>query len=276
MVGPKAKRKAVRFAIEEMKHSERAACDALGLNRTTYRYQPKTDEKKVTLIREMYEHAKKHPRYGYRRIHNELKEAGWKDLNLKRVELLWRREGLQVPQKQQKRKRVGVSTAERKTAERINQVWSWDFIHDRLENGDPLKILVIFDEYTRRCLSLKVARNITHHGVLDELLGCIDRYGLPEHIRSDNGPELIAEGIQSGMQDRDIKAIYITPGSPWENAFVESFNSRFRDELLNRELFCSLLEARVVIEDWRQEYNERRPHSALNYKTPALFAEEAA
>ena len=215
----------------------------------------------------------RHPRYGYRRITALLRGEGWR-VNRKRVHRLWRREGLKVVVKQRKKRRLGNSdnSVVRRKAEHINHVWSYDFVMDQTENGRRLKFLPVLDEYTRECLTLEVARSITSRDVIEVLEQLFIVRGAPEYIRSDNGSEFIADVIKAWLADIGVKTLYIEPGSPWENAYSESFNSRFRDELLNREMFGSVLEARVLSGDWRLEYNHHRPHSSLDYMTPAAFA----
>ena len=189
----------------------------------------------------------------------------------KRVERIWRREGLKVPKKQPKRGRLWLNDGStlRLRPECKDHVLSYDFIHDRTRDGRPLKILSIIDEYTRECLTLKVARSLKSGDVIDVLNDLFIRRGVPEYIRSDNGPEFTAEAVRSWLRTLEIEPLFIEPGSPWENGYVESFHGKFRDELLNRELFETLLDAKTLIEDWRKEYNTIRPHSALGYRPPA-------
>jgi len=221
--------------------------------------------------------VREHPRYGYRRIWALLRAEGW-PVNRKRVYRLWREEGLKVPQKQRKRRRLGTSAngCTRKRAERVNQVWAWDFIHDRTVDGKPLKVLSIVDEHTRECLALVVARSITAETALDVLAELFRTRGVPEHLRSDNGPEFIAKALRQWLARVGVSTLYIEPGAPWENGYAESFHSRLRDELLDREEFTSLAEARAMAARWREEYNHRRPHSSLGYRTPAEFASGCA
>ena len=214
----------------------------------------------------------KHPRYGYRRITALLQREGWlagKD----RVQRLRRVEGLQVSRRQRKMRRLGLSTAERQRAKHPGHVWTWDLIQDRVDSGSVFKMLTILDEYSRQCLKVWPAWSIRAVDVIAQLDEAIQQYGEPEHMRSDNGPEFIAYAVQDWLKEKQVKTIYINPGSPWENAYIESFHGKLRDELLNREVFFSLMEARVFTEQWRKEYNEDRPHSSLDYKTPTNFAE---
>jgi putative transposase len=211
----------------------------------------------------------KHPRYGYRMVTQLLRQEGWA-VNRKRVQRVRRQAGLQVVQKQAKRRRRGPATP-RRQAERPNEVWSYDFIHDQLENGSAIKMLTVIDEYTRECLGIKVARSITAVDVIEFLRGLIRQRGAPAHLRSDNGPEFVAGVIQQWAGEEAIQINYIAPGSPWENGRVESFHGKFRDGCLNREVFGTLLEAKVLVEEWRRHYNEKRPHSSLGYQTPREF-----
>ena len=221
----------------------------------------------------MLELVREHPRYGYRHVWALLRREGWR-VNRKRVYRLWRAEGLKVPQKQRKRRYLGHSAngCARHRAEHKDHVWAWDFIHDRTAEGRPLKWLSIVDEYTRECLALEVGRGMTADRVIEVLAELFAVRGVPEHIRSDNGPEFIAGAIRSWLAQAGVEALYIEPGSPWENGYAESFHSRLRDELLNREEFTTLAEARALSTAWRLEYNHRRPHSSLGYQTPAEFA----
>lgn len=218
--------------------------------------------------------SRDHPRYGYRRIAALLRRDGHQ-VNDKRVQRVRQKEGLQVSRKQRKLRRLGVSTSERQRANKANHVWSWDFVADQTENGTHFRVLTLIDEHTRECLVAYVAWSIRAVDVIAAVERAIARYGVPEHLRSDNGPEFIAYTIQDWLKEKKVKTIYITPGSPWENAYIESFHDKLRDECLNREIFGSLEEARVVIEQWRLEYNTERPHSSLGYKTPVEFAGRA-
>ena len=253
--------------------SERRACRVTGQHRSTQRYESTVVSDEVELVREMRALAAKHPRFGYRRIAALLRAEGW-DVNDKRVHRLWRREGLKVPKRQRRRRRLGHSanSCTRRRAERMNQVWTYDFVLDRTEDGKRLKILTIVDEYTRECLDLVVARNITAQVVIEALARLVAQRGAPESIRSDNGPEFIAAAVRAWLERLHVNTLFIAPGSPWENAYIETFNGKLQDELLQGELFTSLTEACWLTERWRHEYNEERPHSSLGYQTPARYA----
>jgi putative transposase len=217
--------------------------------------------------------ARKHKRYGYRRIWAQLCREGWR-VNRKRVQRLWREERLQVPVHQRKRRRLGSSAngSTRLKAAYANHVWSYDFVMDQTSDVRRLKLLPVTDEFTRECHAILVDRSITAQDVVDLLRYLFSVHGEPEYIRSDNGPEFIAKAVRAWLKQSGVQTLYIEPGSPWENAYSESFNSRFRDELLNPELFDSMTEARVLVEQYRVDYNHLRPHSALGYLAPAAFA----
>lgn len=229
------------------------------------------------LLDDMHRLSAGNPRFGYRRIHRLLLREGWR-VNRKRVQRLWRREGMRVPRKRRKRWRLGSSnnSCSHHSAARPGHVWSYDFVFDRTEDGRQLKILVIVDEYTRECLSLHVARSIKAADVIDVLAQLVIERGAPEHIRSDNSPEFIAKKIRSWIQMIGSSTLFVEPGSPWENAYLESFNGKFRDELLAGELFTTMEEARYLVERYRTEYNTKRPHSRLDYLTPSEFAARCA
>jgi len=251
--------------------SERRACRVLEQARATQRrnLSPPSDEEQLTA--DIVVLATRYGRYGYRRITALLNnEYGWR-VNHKRVERIWRKEGLKVPRKQPKRGRLWLNDGSciRLRPEYKDHVWSYDFVLDRTANGRAFKILTIIDEYTRECLSLVVKRKITSQEVIDKLFDLFILRGIPEHIRSDNGPEFTAKAIRKWLSRIGVKTLYIEPGSPWENGYIESFNGKLRDELLNLEVFNTLKEAKVLIEQWRQEYNHIRPHSSLGYRPPA-------
>jgi transposase InsO family protein len=249
----------------------------LGQPRSTQRYVAQQRNGEVALVDRMVELALRHPRYGYRRIAVMLQREGWR-VNCKRVMRLWRKEGLKVVKKQRKTGRLTVdgssaNAAHRRRAERINHVWSFDFCHDRTADGQPLKIFSVIDEYTRECLTIEVERRITGTDVVKILQSLMALHGTPQHLRCDNGPEFICSAVRAWAERAGTSTLYIAPGSPWENGYAESYHARLRDEVLDREEFATLAEARAILSGWREQYNQERPHSGLGYKTPAAFAE---
>jgi len=260
----------VDHVIKELGVSERRACGVLGQHRSTQRKVPTTPEDEAALIADIIELVRQFGRFGYRRITKMLKAAGWA-VNHKRVERIWRREGLKVPSKQRKRGRLWLNDGScvRLRPERPNHVWSYDFVADRTHDGKAYRMLCIIDEFTREALAIKVARRLNAADVISALCDLFIIKGIPEHIRSDNGPEFVAAALQEWIAAVGAKTAYIEPGSPWENGYVESFNGKLRDELLNGEIFYTLGEATIVIEQWRKYYNTVRPHSSLGYRPPA-------
>jgi transposase InsO family protein len=253
-----------------LKISERRACTVLGQARSTQRHKESITDDEAKVTARITELASKYGRYGYRRITAMLQMAGWR-VNHKRVERIWRKEGLKVPQKQPKRGRLWLNDGSciRLRPEHKDHVWSYDFVAERTVNGRAFRTLNIIDEFTRECLAIKVGRRITSQEVIDQLFELFILRGIPEYIRSDNGPEFTAKQIRKWLNRIGVKTLFIEPGSPWENGYIESFNGKLRDELLNREIFFTLTEAKVLIEQWRKEYNQIRPHSALGYRPPA-------
>jgi len=239
----------------------------------TQRYKPKQPDKDKPLTADIRRLAGKYPRYGYRFITAKLRQAGW-CVNHKRVQRIWRKEGLQVPYRRKRKKSQGNSqnACFVKKAEFVNHVWTYDFIDDQTEDGRKLKFLTVLDEYTRESPAIEVARSIRARDVIGVLEYLFIVRGVPRFIRSDNGPEFIADAIRKWLSDNHIETLYIAPGSPWENGYIESFHARLRDDLLDREVFHSVKEAKVLVEGWRLEYNNHRPHSGLEYMTPAAFA----
>ena len=236
-----------------------------------YEAQPRDDEPK--LIERMRQLARQRPRFGYRRIAALLRAEAW-PASATRILRLWRREGLKVPQKKRKRRHLGASQngCDRRRAEHKDHVWCWDFVFDRTASGSALKWLSIVDEYTRECLALKVDRSITSEDVIDTLAELFAMRGVPRHIRSDNGPEFIAQAIRRWLGQVGVEALYVEPGSPWENGYAESFHSRVRDEFLALEIFDNLQAARELTAAWKEDYNHYRPHGSLGYQTPVEFA----
>lgn len=271
MVSPSSRRRAVKSVIEEGLGSTVRSCRALGLCRSGFYRLPLVSVESRRLRKEVLELSEKHPRYGYRRITALLRRDGF-EVNTKRVQRLRRAEGLQVKKRQRRLRRLGPEQNVRLRASRPNEVWSWDFVEDQTENGSRFRILTLLDEFTRQCLAIHAAWSIRAIDAITVIEAAMARYGAPAHLRSDNGPEFIAYALQDWLQAKEIKTLYIKPGSPWENGHIESFHDKLRDECLNRELFASLAEARVILESWRVEYNEARPHSALGYQTPGEFA----
>jgi len=243
----------------------------LGQHRSTQRRNPKGPDDEERLTADLVELARQYGRYGYRKIAELLRTtAGWV-VNDKRVERIWRREGLKVPAKQPKRSRLWLADGSclRLRAERPNHVWSYDFVEDRTHEGRKYRMLNIIDEFTHECLAIRIDRKLKSVDVIDVLSDLFILRGVPERLRSDNGPEFVAKAVQDWIAAVRAKAAYIAPGSPWENGFIESFNARLRDELLDGEIFYSLAEARIVVESWRRHYNAKRPHASLGYKPPA-------
>ncbi len=253
--------------------SERRTCRTLGQPRSTQRAEPIRPDRDRPLVRKLHALSRRHPRYGYRMIAALVRREGW-NVNRKRVYRLWRQEGLQVPRKSGKRRRCGTSAngCTRRRAEHVNHVWTYDFLYDQTADGRRLKLLAVVDEFTRECLALEVQRHMEAQDVIAVLEYLFAVRGVPTYLRSDNGPEFVAARIRTWLTEHESGTLFIAPGSPWENAYIESFNSRLRDELLSVELFGSLKEAQVLAEEHRLEYNHRRPHSALGYRTPAAFA----
>ena len=253
--------------------SERWACRIVGQHRSTQRHEPMRAGDDAALLAELRQFSKDRPRWGYRRAHHHLREQGW-EVNRKRVQRLWREEGLRVPQRRRKRRRLGESTvpAERLRAERPNQVWAFDFQFDQTADGRVLKLLNIVDEFTREALVMLVERSIDADRTVAILERLVAERGAAEYLRMDNGPEMTAYALRDWCELSGTGTAYIEPGSPWQNPYVESFHSRVRDELLDVEEFSCLAEARVVIGDWREDYNQHRPHSSLGMLAPAVFA----
>ena len=260
-------------ARQEYGLSERHACRLLGQWRGTQRYRPLRRTEEDALTRAIIALATQYGRYGYRRITALLQSAGWQ-VGKDRVQRIWRREGLKVPQRQPKRGRLWLNDGScvRLRPERANHVWSYDFVSARTHDGRTLRLLTLIDEYTRECLAIRVARRLGSAEVLETLADVMLGHGIPEYIRSDNGPEFIAKELRQWLAKLGTGTLYIEPGSPWENGYCESFNGKLRDECLNGEIFYSRQEAQIVIEWWRIEYNTRRPHSALGYRPPAPLA----
>jgi putative transposase len=243
--------------------SERRVCAALGQHRSTQRKTPRGRDDEEALTADIIELALQYGRYGYRKITALLRNAGWL-VNDKRVERVWRREGLKVPEKQPKRGRLWLEDGSciRLRPEHRNHVWSYDFVEDRTHDGRKFRMLNVVDEFTHECLAIRVSRKLKGIDVIDVLSDLFILRGVPGHVRSDNGPEFVATAVQAWITAVGAKTAYIAPGSPWENGFVESFNARLRDELLDGEIFYSLKEAQIVIESWRRHFNTDPPPSS--------------
>lgn len=269
MIAPDSKRQAVQRVVEELDVSERRACWVIGQPRATQRYNKRYAEEEELLTQRIIELASKYGRYGYRRVTALLRNEGW-IVNHKRVQRIWRQQGLKVPQKQPKRGRLWLNDGSIVRLRPLfsNHVWSYDFMEDHTNNGVKFRILNVIDEFTRECLAVKVARRLTHRDVLEVLNDLFIQRKVPVHIRSDNGSEFTAKRVRRWLDKLAIRPLFIEPASPWENGYIESFNGKMRDELLNGEIFYSLKEAQVLIEMWRKHYNTVRPHSALAYQPP--------
>ncbi len=250
--------------------SQRRVCKVLGQPRSTQRKEPKIPDDEQRLVKDMTRLATQYGRYGYRMITAFLRDEGWK-VNHKRIERLWRREGLKVPQKQPKRGRLWLNDGSciRLRPQYKNHVWSYDFVADRTRDGKPLKILTMIDEYSRECIAVHAARTIRSEHVLEKLSELFLLHGAPDYIRSDNGSEFTAKCVRKWLARVDVETLFIEPGSPWENGYIESFNGKLRNELLNCEIFDTVLETQVLCERWRWHYNTKRPHSSLGYRPPA-------
>lgn len=256
--------------MKKLQVSERRVCREINQPRSTHRHRSVVRDDEGRLRSEIVQLALKYGRYGYRRITALLQQDGWR-INHKRVERIWREEGLKVPKKQPKRGRLWLheGSCVRLRPMHRNHVWSYDFVADRTHDGRSIKMLTVIDEYSRECLAIITERSLKSDDVLDCLTEMFIRHGAPAYIRSDNGSEFTAKVIRRWLSHIGVQTLYIEPGSPWENGYIESFNGKFRDELLNGEIFYTLKEAKILIEKWRLEYNTVRPHSSLNYRPPA-------
>ena len=271
MVSPLARRSVVSYLAEVGRCSERHACAVVGLSRSLVRYIARRRKDEAELIKEIHKLAIRHSRYGYRRITVLLQREGFK-VNKKRVHRIWKSEGLSLAQRRPRRRKRGITEGIVNKAEYPNHVWSYDFVEDRTERGGKLRILVIIDEYTRECLAIKVKPSIPASVVVEVLEWLFLTRGEPKYLRSDNGPEFVSKAVCQWLKEAGCSTLFIKPGSPWENGYIESFNDKLRGECLNREIFRNGREAQVIVEAFRQEYNNYRPHSSLGYLTPAEFA----
>ena len=256
--------------MDKLGVSERRACSVIKQSRSTQRRDPVKRDDEDALTEAIIRLSCEYGRYGYRRITALLNEEGW-SVNHKRVARIWRREGLKVPMKQPKKGWLWLNDGSciRLRPSWKNHVWAYDFVHDRTKDGRAFKMLTVIDEYTRECLAIVTKRKLRSGDVLETLGDLFIRHGVPDHIRSDNGPEFAATAVRKWLEKLEVKPTYIEPASPWENGYNESFNGKFRDEILDRELFDTLYEAQVLIKRWRVHYNTKRPHSSLGYRPPA-------
>lgn len=271
-MSPQAKRQCVAYLVAEKEYSQRRACQLVGISRSSTRYATVQKEGEAELREEIRDLANRNKTYGYRRITALLRREGSKIVNKKRVHRIWKAEGLQLARRKRRKRRYGPKGEVIHKAERRNHVWSYDFAEDRTEKGSKLRILTIIDEFTRESLAILVDRSIPSVQVINLLEWlCLVR-GAPEYIRSDNGPEFIAQAVQEWLAERQCNTIYITPGSPWENPYIESFIGKLREECLDRYSFVNVQEAQEILEHWRHEYNHYRPHSSLGYLAPIEYA----
>lgn len=261
----------VRTLVDEGFAKVSEICRAVDLARSSFYMIARRSPESLALERQTLAVSRDYPRYGYRRVTAMLRREGHQ-VNEKRVQAVRRRHGLQVRKKQKRTRRVRENESKRLSAQYRNHVWSWDFVHDQTEWGTSFRMLSVMDEYTRECHSLRPRRSYRAEDVIEVLEELIAEHGAPRFIRSDNGPEFIAYRIQDWLKDQGIKSHYIKPGAPWEQCYIESFHDKLRDEFLNREIFHSLAEAKILLEGWRKEYNEERIHSSLGYQTPKEFA----
>lgn len=271
MVAPSQRRSGVKCVVEKGLCSERRACRLVGVSRSGVRYRPRPHPERERLIKRIRKLAARHKRYGYRRIRALLLREG-SAISRGKMERLWKREGLGLPGRRPRRRRSGPRAETIHRATHKDHVWSYDFLEDRTERGGRLRILVVLDEHTRELLTVYTAPSISSARVQEVLEWLFLTRGVPTYLRSDNGPEFVAQALQRWLEESGCQTIHIAPGSPWENPYIESFNGKFRDECLNREIFRNGAEARLIMEAWREEYNQRRPHSALGYLTPSEFA----
>jgi putative transposase len=270
VTGAAGRRAAVTFLTTRWKLSQRVACGLAGIGRSALAYEPRRQDE-PELVKDLTALARRHPRYGYRRLWAMLRRQGWPAVNVKRVRRLCVKYGLKLKRKS-KRKRRGQGGSFPCAAEHANHVWTCDFVHDACENGRKLKMLTVVDEFTRQCHRIEVATRLSSGSVLRVMRELFAAQGVPRFLRSDNGPEFIAKALKLGLEHSGCGATYIDPGSPWQNGHCESFNGKFRDECLNLEVFHHPDHARAVTELWRRQYNGERPHSSLGYRTPSEFA----
>lgn len=270
MVSPHAKRQAVQTLVREHQMSQRHACEVVDVARSTARYQPQGRSDEAETVGVVRDFAYRFPQHGYRHVTALMQREGY-EINHKRVERIWRLEGLQLPRRKVVKRRFGEGGDVKQRAEYPNHVWSYDFTEDRTERGQRVRVLSVMDEYTRECLMVYAAKSIGSKRVIDILSWLFSTRGVPQHLRSDNGPEFIAHRVQKWLSDQGSQTLYITPGSPWENPFIERFIGTLKAECLARYLFDRVSEAQTMLDHWIDEYNRFRPHSSLDYMTPVEF-----
>ncbi len=275
MVSPPMKREGVEVLMKEHDQSQRRACDLVGIGRSSCRYQPRMREGELVLRKRIRELAGGHKEYGFGQIFQVLDREGCK-ANHKRLYRLWKSERLQLPRKSTKKRYKGPKGEVLQKAEHINHVWSYDFVEDRTVNSRRLRLLTVMDEYTMESLAIRVGPSMSSERVISVLEWLVATRGAPEYMRSDNGPEFIAKSVRSWLDKHGCDTIFITPGSPWENPYIESFNGKLRTECLNRHVFMNGKEAQEIVEAWRQEYNQFRPKKRFGGLSPAMFAATAA
>jgi len=265
----------VREVLGEGVVSERRACRVLGQARSTQRRKRVVPDDEARLRARIVALASDYGRFGYRRVTGMLIAEGWQ-VNHKRVARIWRQEGLKVPQKQPKRRRLWLNDGScvRLRPRYPGHVWSYDFMQHRTHDGRSFRLLTIMDEFSRECLAIEVDRRLSSDHVLDRLTELFAQRGAPDYIRSDNGAEVTARKVRNWLSELSVQTLFIEPGSPWENGYIESFNGKLRDELLNGEIFDTLAEAQVLVARWRRHYNTVRPHSSLGYRPPAPEARQ--
>ena len=275
MVSASAKRQVVDHLVEAHEFSQRRACHTSGIARSTVRYRVRGRSGAAEMTTTVRDYAQRYPQHGYRHI-TALMQRDGHNVNHKRIERLWRQEGLQLPRRKTVKRRYGEQGEVKRRAEYPNHVWSYDFTEDRTERGQKVRVLTVLDEFTRECLMTLAARSIPSARVLDVLKWLFATRGVPEHLRSDNGSEFIANKIKAWLHTSGCQTIYIEPGHPWENPFIERFIGTLKRECLDRYLFDTVAEAQYLIEQWRDEYNRHRPHSSLDYLTPVEYAQQQA
>ena len=275
-MSPGHKRQIAESLVKQGQCSERSACWHFGLHRSTFQYEAKQPDAWLAHLKAALRRvSRQHPELGYPKITRLLKEEGWR-VGSRLIQRLRRELGLAIPSRKPRQRRRGLSTGLPTAATHRNHVWTWDFVHDTTMRGGQLRMLTVLDEYTRVCRCIHVERRINAEKVQQVMARLIEEYGAPAFIRSDNGSEFIEKNLREWLERKHIKTLYIEPGSPWQNGFIESFHARLRQECLNREQLWTLTEARVVIEDWRWKYNHIRPHRSLGYITPIQFAQREA